>query len=106
MDDIKKVFGRNVRKYRKQMEWSQAELAERIDISTAFMTHIEHGTRGVSMETIECLAVTFGIPYVALFDEKPSVNVHSEKIKINGLKKRLLSSISEIVDDFSESQKI
>lgn len=103
MEDIKKVFGRNVRKYREQMEWSQAELAERIDISTAFMTHIEHGTRGVSMETIECLAVTFGIPYTALFDEKSTNNVRSERIKINGLKKRLLSSVSEIVDNFLEN---
>lgn len=55
------------------------------------------------METIECLAVTFGIPYTALFDEKSANNVRSERIKINGLKKQLISSINEIVDNFLEN---
>ncbi len=105
MEDIKKVFGRNVRKYREQLEWTQAELAEKIDISTAFMTHIEHGTRGVSMETVEILARTFGLCYADLFEEdsseKTKMNV---KVAAQRLKKKLVSSIAAEIDKFFESE--
>lgn len=103
MDGIKKIFGQNVRKYREKLNWSQAELAEKIDVSTAFMTHIEHGTRGVSMETIECLAVVFGIPYMALFDEETEKTVPSEKIRVLNLKKQILASVTETIDEFLEN---
>nr|QGT51395.1 hypothetical protein Unknown280_0870 [uncultured Spirochaetaceae bacterium] len=105
MEDIKKTFGRNVRKYREQLEWTQAELAEKIDISTAFMTHIEHGTRGVSMETVEILARTFGICYADLFEEdsskKSKINV---KLAAQKFKKELVSYIAAEIDNFFESE--
>lgn len=72
MEEVRKVFGRNVQKYRTLKGWTQAELAEKIDISPTFMMHIEHGTRGVSMETIELIARCFEIPYSALFEESAS----------------------------------
>ena len=105
MEDIKKILGRNVRKYREQLEWTQAELAEKIDISTAFMTHIEHGTRGVSMETVEILALTLGIHYADLFEENDSEETQiNVKITAQKLKKKLISSITSEIDDFFESE--
>ncbi len=104
MDDIKKIFGRNVRKYREMMGWSQAELAEKIDVSTPFMTYIEHGNRGVSMETIEALAATFGISCKALFDEENTagqscVAEESRALKIQRLKEKIYSSVSDALDE-------
>lgn len=69
MKGIKKLFGENVRKFRLLKKWSQAELAEKVDVSDAFLAHIERGTRGASMETIELLARCLEIPYTALFEE-------------------------------------
>lgn len=67
-EKIRKIFGANIKKYREQKGWNRAELAQKVDVSAAFMTHIERGTRGVSMETIETFAEIFGVPYTALFE--------------------------------------
>ncbi len=67
--DIKKVFGQNVQKYRKQFHLTQEALAEKINVSQTFLANIERGVRGVSMETIGLLADCFGIPYSFLFIE-------------------------------------
>ena len=100
MEGIRKVFGRNVRKYRELRKWSQAELAEKIDISTAFMTHIEHGTRGVSMETIELIARCFEIPYTLLFeDESVPATEYAQVLGVleNDLKERLCAEITKCI---------
>ena len=80
MEEIRKLFGQNVRKYRLAHCWSQAELAEKIEISDAFMAHIERGTRGASMETIELLARCFEIPYAALFEETPGAGANYAQV--------------------------
>ena len=100
MEEIRKVFGRNVRKFRLARNWSQAKLAETIDISPVFMTPIEQGTRGASMETIELLARCFEIPYTALFEESPSE--HSDYAQIlftleNELRERLCADITSCI---------
>ncbi|MDE5897910.1 MAG: helix-turn-helix domain-containing protein [Treponemataceae bacterium] len=92
MEGIRKIFGRNVQKYRQLRNWSQAELAKKIDISTAFMMHIEHGTRGASMETIELLARCFEIPYKALFEETAEAKTNYAQVLFaleDALKERL-----------------
>lgn len=98
MESIRTVFGKNVQKYRLRMKWSQAELAEKLDISTAFMTHIEHGTRGVSMETIELIARCFGVPYAVLFEDDAKKDRTINYISIfteleNDLKERINTQI-------------
>lgn len=49
-------LGRRVRKQRGQMSWTQAELAERVNVSTSFIGHVERGTRKASLETLVSLA--------------------------------------------------
>ena len=100
MEGIRIVFGKNVRKYRQARNWSQAELAEKIDVSDAFMAHIERGTRGASMETIELLARCFEIPYTALFEEKPSQSANYAQVLFsleNSLKEKLNADIEACI---------
>lgn len=98
MEGIRKVFGRNVRKYRQLRNWSQAELAEKIDISTAFMTHIEHGTRGASMETIELIAHCFEIPYTTLFEEETAPVANYAQV-LGALEDELKEKLSADIDE-------
>lgn len=47
-----KLIGKNIKKYRKAKGYTQAQLAEKISISTIHMSHLETGN--VSM-SVECL---------------------------------------------------
>ena len=105
MEEVRKVFGRNVRKYRQARNWSQAELAEKIDISDAFMAHIERGTRGASMETIELLARCFEIPYTALFEEQLSKSSNYSQVLFSletELKEKLNADIESCLKNARE----
>lgn len=44
-------LGKRIRKHRLAQGLTQAELAERIDVSTSFVGHVERGTRKASLET-------------------------------------------------------
>jgi len=46
-----KELGRRVRELRRQQNLTQAELAEKIGVSTSFVGHIERGSRVISLET-------------------------------------------------------
>lgn len=45
-------LGKRVRIRRTVLELTQAELAERIGVSTSFVGHIERGSRKLSVETL------------------------------------------------------
>ena len=49
------LLGKRVRIRRKVLELTQEELADRIDVSTSFIGHIERGTRKLSVETLHDL---------------------------------------------------
>ena len=49
-------LGQRIRKQRTQLGWTQETLAERINVSTSFVGHIERGTRKASLETLVSLA--------------------------------------------------
>ena len=45
------ALGQRVRQIRHQKGLTQAGLAEKVDVSTSFIGHIERGTRIISLET-------------------------------------------------------
>lgn len=57
-----KVIGNNIKKYRKNKGYTQAQLAEIIDISTIHMSHMETGSVAMSLECLikicEALEIT------------------------------------------------
>ncbi len=54
-------LGRRVRKQRSQLGWTQAQLAEKVNVSTSFIGHVERGTRKASLETLVSLANTLNV---------------------------------------------
>ena len=64
---IKKVFGENVRHYRKLKNLTQERLAEMIDVSPKHLGVIERGEAFVSAELLEKLSSFLEIPVSSLF---------------------------------------
>ena len=65
--ELLKIFSSNIRLNRTRLKWSQAELAEKIDISINFLSDIETGKKWASPITMVKFANTFNIkPYELL----------------------------------------
>lgn len=65
--DIKWLFGRAVRKRRRELDLSQEELAERAGLHRNYISDIERGDRNPSLENIRKLAKALDMKVSALF---------------------------------------
>lgn len=54
--ELRKIFSKNVKSYRKQKKISQETLAERSNLSTNYVGSIESKARRVNIDTIEKIA--------------------------------------------------
>lgn len=63
-----RLMGQKIRKHRRALSLTQEQLAEKIDVSTSFVGHIERGTRKASLETLEklCIALNISMDSVAM----------------------------------------
>ena len=67
--DILKVFGTNVKFYRRQLGLSQEEFAERCGLHRTYISAIECFRRSISLENIQKIANVLGIETHLLFIE-------------------------------------
>jgi transcriptional regulator with XRE-family HTH domain len=66
-EQVRTIFGSNLRKLRGCREWSQMELAEKADISMNFLSEIERGNKWPSPENLQNLADALGVEVYELF---------------------------------------
>ena len=66
-ENVKKLFGTSVRRWRGRRGISQEELAERAELHRTYISDIERGARNVSLQSIEKLARALEISVPALF---------------------------------------
>lgn len=59
-------FRLNVRKRRKELHLTQEQLAERLNVTGAYVSEIEAGRRTPSLETVERLATALDCPALNL----------------------------------------
>ena len=113
MSSVKEIFGRNVKKYRKQFGYTQEEMAEKIDVSQTFFANLERGNRGASFETVELIARCFNIPCASLFEENESDKTetadYASKLKdalfYRNLERKLQDYLSHAVHQCFEEEK-
>jgi len=60
--DIRKIVGKNLRKYRKASGYSQEALAGEIELHRTYVSGIERGIRNPSVESLAKLATALDIP--------------------------------------------
>ena len=70
--DLGKVIGGRVREERRRLDLTQEELAERVGLSTNYIAHLERGSRGASLQTLEQVAGVLDVPVASLFVAGPS----------------------------------
>lgn len=68
-DYTKKVFGKNVKKYRLNNCYSQERLCELTDSSLSYISDLERGVVGASFDKIASFCNVFDIELEQLFDE-------------------------------------
>lgn len=65
------AIGQRIRKYRRALNLSQEALAERINISTTHMSHIETGNTKMSLPVLAAIAAALNVSTDSiLFEEK------------------------------------
>lgn len=67
MEDIRRRFGRAIRKSRKKLGVSQEEFADMCGLHRTYMGGIERGERNVSLINIQRIARALKIPLSELF---------------------------------------
>ena len=67
MKNIYQQLGKNIRENRISLNLTQADLAEKADLSNNFLGHIERGTKKASLITISKLAVALELQISELF---------------------------------------
>lgn len=72
--DIVRVFGKNVKKYRKLAKLSQEELAYRSGLHRTYISAIECNKRSISLENIQRIADSLEIETYKLFLEEDNKN--------------------------------
>lgn len=66
-NELEQAIGRQVRRYRKQLGLTVAQLAERAALSSGMLSKIENGNISPSLATLRALSVALNVPVTALF---------------------------------------
>jgi transcriptional regulator with XRE-family HTH domain len=66
-NELERAIGSQVRRYRKQLELTVAELAEGAALSAGMLSKIENGNISPSLATLRALSSALNVPVTALF---------------------------------------
>ena len=96
MDTTSKIIGNNIRKYRKLRNMTREQLAEALELDTAYLGQCERGERQLGLtKTIEIVNF-FGISANDII----SINVKKE----NKNKEQYITQINSILENCSDNQ--
>jgi transcriptional regulator with XRE-family HTH domain len=78
--DLRYVLSANIKRYRNFRKFSQAKLAEIVDISIPFLSDIENGKKWLSPHTLLKIADAFNIEAYELLKPETSIPDHALNI--------------------------
>jgi transcriptional regulator with XRE-family HTH domain len=100
-EELGKLYAENIKRIRLEKNLSQEELAEKADISSAYVSEIENQKKIGKFETIASLADALEVePYELFLPVGKSVSYDSRRAK--SLMNRLRMNFSELVDTMEE----
>ena len=67
--DVRRIVGKNVRKFRLAKKLTQAQLATRMGVDRTYIVGLEKGERNVTIETLAQAAKALGMKVARLLDE-------------------------------------
>lgn len=98
-----KALGMRIRVKRRELNLSQAELAEKADLSPSFFGHIERGTRVASLETLVALCNALQVSPTYLLQESLDKSALGEaQVSRKEIIQELSMSVLERLDDWDD----
>ena len=99
--EIKTALGYNVKRLRFLRQYSQAELAERADISIIYLSNIERGVKFPKPAILSQLAESLEVEVYELFKTnlKPETTKNNNKKLVTILSKKMNQKIIKAMDD-------
>jgi transcriptional regulator with XRE-family HTH domain len=70
--DIRRLLGRNVRRFRQAKGWSQEELGFEADLHRTYISGVERGVRNPTVVIVAKLAASLGVPPARLLESSRS----------------------------------
>jgi len=94
---LRELLSINIKRFRNRRGWSQAKLAEKLDISTNFLSDIETTKGWVSPLTLIKLATALNVEVYELFKPENAVSGDLRDV-VNKLAKDLTTVLTESVE--------
>ena len=99
-EEVRQTLAKNIKKYRAQKGFSQAQLAEKADISLPFMSSIEQSSKWPYPDTLAHIAAALGVDVSDLFSTgKNDAKNHQQTVD---MMKVLVEYQKKALDDFGE----
>jgi len=105
--DIKKIFGENLKFYRKSKHLSQEQLSEKVEISAKHLSSIERGLNFISADLLEKLALSVDVPVFYFFVNKREFHYNDVMLNTIGnvIEKNLVKTIEVIKSDLRQNKE-
>lgn len=97
-----RAIGNNIKKYRKGKGFTQAQLAEMIDISTIHMSHMETGSVSMSLECLMKICDSLDITPDDLLLGEYKLNSKSATKQLSSIMENLTADERKLIIDFAE----
>lgn len=97
-----KTIGSNIKKFRKNKGFTQAQLAEMIDISTIHMSHMETGSVSMSLECLIKICNSLDITPDDLLLGEYKLNSISATKQLSSIMDNLTVDERKLIIDFAE----
>ena len=95
-------LGMRIRRARKAAGMTQADLAEKLGISTSFLGHIERGTRKASLDTLVKMANELGVSLDSLDSQLRDSGIsysRQQKLALREAVKTLAENLDAFIDN-------
>jgi len=95
--NVKGVFGKNLKYYRKEKKLSQEQLSENVDITVKHLSEIERGIVFASAGLMEKLAENLDIPIFAFF--LTDNTIYYDNIMLARIQKEIIQNIEYTINN-------
>jgi len=95
--NLQTLLGARIKKLRNRAGLTQAQLADRVDVSHEFMSRLERGIKAPSLHTAEKIAGAMGVSMKELFDFDAVPAADSKTARLEGLVSYLTTVDDETV---------
>ena len=99
------AIGQRIRKFRKAHDWSQEELAEKVEISTTHMSHIETGNTKLSLPVFVDIAGALEVRTDDLLENPATATTSTSLDEIATVLERCSAQEAKVIADVVKATK-